>query len=270
MAMEGEILVMKHVEQEGPGLIGEMFDSEGWRLKVVELWRGDALPATFEGVDGVIVLGGPMNVYEEARHPFLKQEDRLITRALIEEVPLLGICLGAQLLSKACSGTVTKAPRKEVGWYHVKLTDEGRKDRLFEGMAETINVFQWHEDTFEVPQGGVLLATGKTCRNQAFRMGNYAYGLQFHLEAAPETVEGWMKGEAGKIDVKKILSDAKRLKESVERQATQLVHNFKHLVESSMRIKKVIKMFVEDEKKAKKKRAVLWWSLKEHALVTAR
>jgi GMP synthase (glutamine-hydrolysing) len=269
MAMEGTVLVIKHVEQEGPGRLGDMFSSDGWDVKIVELGRGESLPPTLDGVAALIILGGPMNVYEESTYAFLKQEDRLITRALVDEVPLLGICLGAQLLSKTCGGIVTKSPAREVGWYHVDLTEAGKKDSLLQGLPGMIDVFQWHEDTFEVPEGGVLLAQGKKCRNQAFRMGNCAYGLQFHLEVTPEMVEQWMEGEAKKMHIEKILSDTKKVKERFQEQAGLFMDNFRRMVESSFRVKRVMKMFVEEEKKAGKKRAALWWNMKEHTLVAA-
>ena len=265
--MEGNIVVVKHVEKEGPGLIERFFRADGWNLKTIELARGEKLPETLEDTAAVIMLGGPMNVYEEKAYPFLKDEDNFIRRVLIEEIPYLGICLGGQLLSKACDSRVGKSPVKEVGWYTVELTKESRKDLLFTGLPRTFKVFQWHEDAFEVPAGGLLLAQGKGCKNQAFKIGTNAYGLQFHIEVTEEMIESWLEDEAGQLDVGKILSDTKRLKEALELQAHDLFANFKRIIESSLRVKKVMKLFVEDEKKSRTKKTLLWWNMKEHAFV---
>jgi GMP synthase (glutamine-hydrolysing) len=265
--MEGQILIIKHVESEGPGLIEKVFAADGWEIRKAELGSGALLPESLDETAAVIVLGGPMNVYEEVSFPFLKEEDRLIRKAIVEEVPFLGICLGAQLLAKTCGAEVKKAPSKEMGWYTATLTPQGRKDALFEGCPARLNVFQWHEDTFDVPEGGVLLGTGRTCMNQAFRIGPSAYGLQFHMEATPAMIECWMKDEADRTAARKTLSDTARLQESAGRQAIRLFSNFKQLVESSLRIKKVMRIFVDDEKASKKGRSLLWWNKKEHSLV---
>lgn len=268
--MEGKILIVKHVENEGAGLIEEIFQTDGWNLETVELSTGGTLPKNLEGIAGVVILGGPMNVYEESKYPFLKDEDRLIRKVLIEEIPFLGICLGAQLLAKTCGALVNKAPEKEMGWYTITLTEEGEKDSLFRGCSNRLAVFQWHEDTFDVPKGGDLLAVGKICRNQVFRIGNYAYGLQCHTEITPDMVEDWTRGEEVNVDVATILSDTRRLCQDFTNQAIQLFSNFKQMIDSSLRIRRVIKIFVEDEKNSRKKKSVLWWSLKEHTLVDAK
>ncbi len=265
--MKGNILVIKHVEKEGPGLIETFFKADGWELETVELAKGEGLPENLEHIAAVVMLGGPMSVYEEKAHPFLKEEDRFIRKLLVEEIPFLGICLGGQLLSKACNGSIAKSPVKEVGWYTVQLTRDGQKDMLFRGLPRTFKVFQWHEDTFEIPDGGALMAVGRGCKNQAFKIGTNAYGLQFHFEVTGDMVKAWMKDEAGKIDTKKILDSTKKMERDIERLAHDLCFNFKKIIESSLRVKKVMKIFVEDEKTAANKKTFLWWNMEEHALV---
>ena len=265
--MEAKIVVIKHVEKEGPGLIEAFFKTDGWELEIVELSKGERLPESLKDVAAVIMLGGPMNVYEEKAYPFLKDEDRFIRKVLVEEIPFLGICLGGQLLSKACGGVIGKAPVKEVGWYAVGLTRDGQKDLLFHGLPKTFKVFQWHEDTFGIPEGGLLLAQARGCKNQAFKIGNNAYGLQFHFEVTEDMIGMWLKDENGKVDVRKILAETKRLRAVFEKQANTMFFNFKRIVESSLRIKKIMTIFVEDEKKSKQKKTLLWWNVEEHALV---
>jgi GMP synthase-like glutamine amidotransferase len=262
--MTGRIYCVKHVEDEGPGLIGEFFRDLGVEVVELNLQRGDRLPESLESTAGVVVLGGPMNVYEEEEYPFLKEEGLFIKQVLREEVPFLGICLGGQLLAKACGGAVTKSPHKEIGWYEVELTREGRRDSLFRGLPATLSVFQWHGDTFAVPPGGVLLATGKLCRNQAFRMGSCAYGLQFHAEVTADMVKGWMDKEGPSIDGGRILEEGARLYDAFVAQGRSILANFRRVMESFMRVKRTLGLFVD----AQKNRPIqLWWSLEKRTLL---
>ena len=261
--MSRKIVIVKHVEQEGGGLIESFFAADGWEMDIVEMERGDRLPDEFDDVSGVVVMGGPMNVYEEKVYPFLKDEDRFIRRILTEEVPYLGICLGAQLLAKACEASIRKAPEKEVGWYTVRLTPEGRRDRLFAGTSRDLRVFQWHEDTFDIPTGGVLVADAPTCPHQAFRVGSVAYGLQFHIEATTDMVRQWLENEAG-IDRARIESDTAILAPACTRESEKIILNFMRLVESSARVRQVMRVFVDGKKKAK---AEYWWNQEVRSLI---
>ena len=134
-----------------------------------------------------------MNVYEEDRYPFLKDEDLFIKEAIQRGKSVLGICLGAQLMAKALGAKVFKAPGKEVGWYDVSLTRIGLRDPLFSDLPKTFPVFQWHEDTFEIPRAGRLIATSSPISHQAFRYGENAYGLQFHLEVTEKMIAEWVE-----------------------------------------------------------------------------
>jgi len=192
------ILFIKHVENEGPGLLMPFFEGKGYSAVTVELWAGEKLPDSLAGIRAVISMGGPMNVYEEGKYPFLKEEDIFIKEILKAEIPFLGVCLGAQLLAKASGASVGKSPVEETGFHDVSLTDDGRKDPLFRGVEGTFKVFQWHGDMFQIPPDGRLLAENVNCGNQALRVGENAYGLQFHVEAGREMVIDWMKGKYGK------------------------------------------------------------------------
>ena len=132
--------------------------------------------------------GWPMDVYEEDKYSFLKAEDDFIRAVLKREVPFSGICLGSQLLAKACGAHVTKAPQREMGFIPIQITNEGKEDVLFQGIDNGLQAFQWHEDMFEVPKGGRLLAESDSCPHQAFRMGPSAYGLQFHIEITQKSI----------------------------------------------------------------------------------
>ncbi|MBI5124405.1 MAG: type 1 glutamine amidotransferase [Candidatus Omnitrophica bacterium] len=232
--MSKKILIVKHVLTEGPGSIGVFFKDTAWNLQTVELSEGDRLPSNFEGVDAVIFMGGPMNVYEEEKYPFLKDEDMFIKQALTDEIPILGICLGSQLLAKAAGARVKKSPVKEIGWYPVSLTNEGLDDALFDGLAPNLEIFQWHEDTFDIPEGGDLLAEGSNCRNQAFRFGKNAYGLQFHIETTPDMVKEWLDSSAiEESERNRMLLQTHKKNGRFSKRARIIISNFSKIIKRS-------------------------------------
>src|SRR3989304_4197688 len=166
--MKRNILIIEHVDIEGPGLIEYCLKQERIRYQIVNLESGARLPK-IDDLSHIIILGGPMNVYEEGRYPFLKGEDLFIKEAIQRGKIILGICLGAQLIAKALGAKVFKSPVREIGWYDVSLTDEGSKDPLFSLLPRTFPVFQWHEDTFQIPRAGKLIATSNFVPHQSFR-----------------------------------------------------------------------------------------------------
>lgn len=187
-------LIIQHIDIEGPGTLAEVLAGQGWRVEVRDLSQGVSLPETPSGYDSLFVLGGPMNVYEEEAYPFLAEEGKFLREAIQRGIPLLGICLGAQLLAKTLGAAVTRNPVQEIGWSTVLLTQEGSRDPLFVSLEEQeVSVFQWHGDTFALPPGASLLATSPFCQNQAFRWGEVVYGLQFHLEVTEAMVSSWLE-----------------------------------------------------------------------------
>ena len=227
--MKKKIVIVKHVANEGPGSIGDFFRTTAWDLHTIELYNGDPLKISLDEVAAVVVMGGPMNVYEEDKYPFLKEENSFIKKIVEREIPYLGICLGSQLLAKACGAAVIKAPVKEVGWFNVSLTMEAAHDPFFQGIEGPLEVFQWHEDTFTVPDGGVLLATAETCKNQAFRYGRKAYGLQFHVEVTTDMIWSWVKGDESLPNPVELLMGAYQRKDILARQTAKLGDNFSAL-----------------------------------------
>lgn len=189
-----KIVVIMHVENEGSGTLGDFLDSAQASVSTVRTYAGEPLPADVNGMDAVVSMGGPMNVHEQNEYTFLRDEIAFLKRAVDAGVPMLGICLGAQLIASACGARVYKAPVKELGWSRVSLTPEGRRDNLFKDLPDTLSVLQWHEYTFQVPTGGSLLATSDPCPHQAFRLGN-AYGLQFHPEVTLDMLSQWSEDE---------------------------------------------------------------------------
>jgi GMP synthase-like glutamine amidotransferase len=186
------VLIIKHIEIEGPGLIESCLSQGKIPYKILNLKPGAHLP-NLHDFTYIVLLGGPMNVYEEDRYPFLREEDLFIKEAIQRGKTILGICLGSQLIAKALGAKVSKAPLKEIGWYEVSLTEVGTEDPLFSKFPSIFPVFQWHEDTFEIPKAGKLIATASSIPHQAFRYGEKVYGLQFHLEVTVEMIKEWLK-----------------------------------------------------------------------------
>lgn len=214
------VLIIKHESTEGPGTIGDYLRSSGIPNKTIEAGRGSPLPTSLAGVSAVLSLGGPMNVYEETKYPFLADEDKLIKKVLAGKIPFLGVCLGAQLLAKAAGGRVYPAPRKEIGWEKVALAAAAAADPVFAGSPPILDVFQWHGDTFDLPPGGTLLAGGKIVANQAFKVGA-AYGFQFHVEINEPLIRAWFKSEAAEYSARYHL-----LENSYRSAADRLYRNF--------------------------------------------
>lgn len=186
------ILFVQHVDNEGPGNFKRVLDEQEIPFQVLKTF----LPVNFvlpEDCWGVIILGGPMNVDDESEYPFLREEKDFIRELIRQEIPLLGICLGAQLIAQAAGGKVFKADEKEIGWYEVALSAEGKHDTLFERLPRSFQVFQWHEDTFSIPPQGKKLITAAGCPNQGFKVGTRCYGIQFHLEADTGMINEWLQ-----------------------------------------------------------------------------
>jgi len=220
-----KVLIITHVASEGPGTIGQYLKGIGADVVAVNLQNGGRLPASVSGVQAIVTMGGPMNVDETHRFPYLDDEKRLLRDAVACGVPVLGVCLGAQLLARACGSSVYKASAPEIGWYDVALTRRGRADPLLAGVDGKLRVLQWHEDTFDVPDGGTLLVEGMDCRNQAFRVGN-AYGLQFHVEVTREMLIDWFGSFPERTD---LIAEFCTVEPKLHVQAKQIFRNFVRL-----------------------------------------
>ncbi|MHB1038413.1 MAG: type 1 glutamine amidotransferase [Pirellulales bacterium] len=186
------VLVFRHAPHETLGILADEFDRAGLATRDVELFAD--LPQSFRAdrLSGLVVMGGPMNVDQTDLYPFLRPEIGWIRAAVDAELPVLGICLGSQLLAKALGARVYANRTKEIGWYAIDLTEAAADDALLAGCRRTETVFQWHGDTFDLPPGSVQLAGAAACPRQAFRHGRRAWGLQFHLEVTAEMVADWL------------------------------------------------------------------------------
>ena len=186
------ILVLQHHPLEHPGVMASALVAGGARLETVALFDGAAVPGSLVGWDGLIVMGGPMNVYEDDAHRWLADERALIARAIDADVPTLGVCLGSQLIAVAAGGAVTRGTEPEIGWHTIRATAAAADDPLFAGAA-TFAALEWHRDVFSLPPGAVHLASSARCALQAFRLGRRVYALLFHLEIQPPMVAQWIE-----------------------------------------------------------------------------
>jgi GMP synthase (glutamine-hydrolysing) len=189
-------------------------------------YRGERLPA-LDQVQALIVLGGAMGANDEQKHPFLLGVKQLIRQVVAAGVPYLGVCLGGQLLAAALGGKVVSGRWQELGTLPVKLTAEGTADLLFRGIDEQFKTFQWHHDSFDVPAGGVLLATSAACPHQAFRVGVSAWGLQFHPEVTAQIIRDWCAWESTKAaTTEELVAAFKAEAENYHATVRQLMNNF--------------------------------------------
>jgi len=182
-------IVLQHIACEPPGAIEDVLTERGAVIERVELDEGEPLP-DWRGADLIVVMGGPMGAYDSADHPWLAPETRFIGEAVEAGTPLLGVCLGAQLLAQATGGRAYSGERPEIGLLPVEVTVAGRADPVFGVLPGTFTTLQWHGDTFDLPPGAVRLASSPMYPNQAFRVGN-AYGVQFHLEVTEAMAREW-------------------------------------------------------------------------------
>lgn len=193
-----KVLVCQHVPHEPLGILDPLLRDRRFRIRYVNFGRHPHAEPQLDGYDALIVLGGPMNVDQTDRHPHLLTELRLLEQAFARDVPVLGICLGAQLMAKALGAAVGPNPVREIGWYPLTLTEAGQSDPVVGGL-DGRDVFQWHGDTFATPTSATLLGSSPTCPNQAFRYGKNAYALQFHLEVDAPTIQRWIRINASEL-----------------------------------------------------------------------
>jgi GMP synthase-like glutamine amidotransferase len=229
--MSRSILVLKHVSCEGPDRLESFAAARGVDLDVIDLENGQPLPSFPFKHQAMVVLGGAMNVYQEKEYPFLAPETALIREAVLGGVPYLGLCLGGQLLAKAVGGRVTRNAVKEIGNYSVTLNEAGKAAPLFAGFPETFPVFQWHGDTFSDIATGVRLACSPLCADQAFRFGEKAYGLQFHVEVSLPSAHEWFKAydpevHADRLNPGEILQGFEAVESHYARLSDQMFTNF--------------------------------------------
>jgi GMP synthase (glutamine-hydrolysing) len=233
------LLVFQHVAVEPLGTLDALIRARGHRIRFHNFERHPDTEPEVERYRGLIVLGGPMNVEDQHQRPHLKTELDAIERALEQGKPVLGICLGAQLLAHVLGAPVQRHRNAELGWYEIKMSAEGRSDPVLGAAGERLPVFQWHSYSYDLPNGATHLARTETCEQQAFRFGNNAYGFQFHLEADEAVIERWLalptfRAELAAAglppDAQSIRAETAKLVAATRRAADAVFNNFLDLV----------------------------------------
>jgi GMP synthase-like glutamine amidotransferase len=184
------LLILQHERTDPTGYLGELLQEKSLAYDVCQVGE-EALPAP-DGYAAIIALGGSQHLYERAKYPYFSTEEALIRQIVQQGIPFLGVCLGGQLLASALGGAVKRHSEIEIGFYDIPLTAEGMADPLYAGFPGYHTTFHWHEDTFDLPKGSILLASNGITTNQAFRYSQHAYGVQYHIELTPEILYDWM------------------------------------------------------------------------------
>ncbi|MGH9559373.1 MAG: type 1 glutamine amidotransferase [Bryobacteraceae bacterium] len=204
------VLVIRHASFEHLGHFASTLDANGTTFCYRDILADPQQQVAPEDYSALIVMGGPMSANDAL--PGIARELDLIERAIRAGMPVLGVCLGAQLIAKAVGARVYRNPRKEIGWAPVYFTEAGRADPLFRGFESPTTFLHWHSETFDLPAGAEWLAYSDLCRHQAYRYGKNVYGLQFHPEVTPEMIEDWCaqpanRGDVDAPDVSRLRSD---------------------------------------------------------------
>jgi GMP synthase-like glutamine amidotransferase len=222
------VLIIKNVFSEGPGTIEDHLRTSSAPYSIRDLSIGDAVPAV-DSFTHLVIMGGPMAVYEMHRYQYLVDEALLINAAIKANKHVLGICLGAQMLAHVLGARVYPGQKKEIGWYEVSLTADGTSDSCLSTLAlpdkNAAQVFQWHGDTFDLPRGAVRLASSELYPNQAFRYNDRVYALQFHIEVTPAIVRDWLAAEKG-LDFAPIAADSEKIYSAYRERARKFYELF--------------------------------------------
>ena len=232
-------LVIKHVVVEGLGLFEQFCREANIAIDTVEIEKGDPFP-DLEGYAALWVMGGPMNVGDEAEFPWLADEKILIRKAVNElQLPYMGVCLGAQLLADALGGEVKPMSVPEVGLKAITLTSIGCRHPLMSELPKTLKVLQWHgQEVTRLPQEATILASSNQCQVQAYAVGNYAFGMQFHSEVVDGTVEAWEQIPQYREDLEATLGStgSDELKQALKKQLPVMNCEAKIIFDNFLRI----------------------------------
>ena len=192
-------IAFRHVAFEHLGNLEQALRARGFDIRYVDTPVDDIDAIDPAGVDLAVVLGGPIGAYENDAYPFLKDELTWIERRLAADKPILGVCLGAQMVARVLGARVYPGHTKEIGWGAITLTDEGARSCLAPLGEADIRILHWHGDTFDLPDGAVRLAANENYDNQAFAFGRRVLGVQFHIDLRPDEIEHWLVGHAAEI-----------------------------------------------------------------------
>jgi GMP synthase (glutamine-hydrolysing) len=233
------LVVLQHAPHEGPSRVQSAFERAGFGVEIMRLYLGAPVPETTDGMDALLVLGGSMGVGDvgDPRYPFLRPEIALLERAVADDFPTLGVCLGSQLLARAAGARVYPnqpgaALVREVGWGAVHFVRSPAEEPVLAGLDSTEMMLHWHGDTFDLPRGATLLASTLHCQNQMFRLGTRQFGVQFHPEIDEADIEVWIREDAeyiegalGPTGAARIAADTKRFMPRFRERGDRMLDN---------------------------------------------
>jgi len=191
------VLVFRHSATEGPGYFASFLERHGIPMQLLRIDAGDEVPDTLNGLSGICLMGGPMSVNDDL--PWIARELSLIRQAVNQDLPVIGHCLGGQLMSKALGGVVSANPAKEIGWGELRITNPEVASAWLGGLSSPLLAFHWHGETFSIPPGAVRILDSALCENQAFILNDRHIGMQCHVEMTPELIATWCASGADEI-----------------------------------------------------------------------
>ena len=197
------VLIIQHAPHEHPAALRRALESQGIAIQWIHPYLNETYPRV-QDLNGVISLGGPMGANDETDFPWVKSEVELLKAAVSAALPVVGICLGGQMLAKALGGRVERLVNAEVGWFPIQLSEEGKNDPILGAAGANPTVYHWHNDTFHLPPGATLLASSKACPRQAYRINENVYGFQFHPEADHQLVLEWLSIDGTDVDLSEV------------------------------------------------------------------
>jgi len=193
------VLIIQQVQHDTPDYFADFLSGQQIPFEIRQMHRGQVPPGSIAGYSGYCMLGGPMSVHDEEKFPFLRQEKKLLLEALVLGIPTIGHCLGGQLISSALGGTVSAAPTQEIGWCQINVADN-EDARAWFGGHSSVELFEWHNETFSIPANATLIASSPHCPNQAFTVDGKHLAMQFHCEVKQDKVRYWAIREKADID----------------------------------------------------------------------
>lgn len=201
---------LQHVSFEGLASIEGWVINQNYSLSATRFYNNEPLPSV-QDIDWLIVMGGPMNIYEDDKYPWLTDEKRFIEQAIQQNKTVIGICLGSQLIADVLGAKIYQGEHKEIGWFPIEMTNKAKESIVFNSLPQNLTVFHWHGDTFDLPEGSIHLARSEGCQNQAFVYNHKVLGLQFHLESTKDSVHQIIDNCADELIGEKYIQNAEEI-----------------------------------------------------------
>lgn len=221
-----QIAIFRHAAHEGPGYFADFLDRKGIGHRLVRIDRGDPVPQSLDGIAGLVFMGGPMSVNDPL--PWIPKLTRLIQQAISADVPVLGHCLGGQLVAKALEAPITRNPVKEIGWLPVDIVESPVARGWFGDLPSTFTAYHWHGETFAVPRQATRILASADCPNQAFALGKHL-ALQCHVEMTPQLIADWIRDTNGKLNPSRTVQSGEEMLRDADRKSREL-----HLVADTL------------------------------------